>query len=788
MKKSFLLIALAIILSFTLSKSYAYQFTVSGTITVLDSDELVPDHELYIYALDSTFYDYFLVTYTNEEGQYLFEIQIEDGINLDFIIQTASNCDFQYYYNAQVNSASVDTTVDFALCAPNANEDCYAMFYYYFMYDSAYWEGNTSNAIQFMDASFGDVIEWTWEFGDGTMSNEQNPLHLFEPGQDAYAVTLSILTSDDCANTFTAEVFINDTIWWPDECESYYYYEYLNETGEGYPFWITNIVQFYDISYGNVIEWNWDFGDGTTSSEQNPVHEFDVESNYYDVSLSILTSDSCSDVFNEIIYVSNEWSDCYADFYYYYDFDSLEWDNSVAFNKIQFIDMSYGENLNHFWNFGDGTSSSDQNPFHMYPNTEAIYNVTLDVFNDDSCFNTMEQLVYVYSDSIYQTEDCFADFWYGYELDSNDPTGFGFAENVIQFWDYSYGDITEWHWDFGDGTTSNEQNPIHVYPEEEGIYDVSLTINTSDTCTSTYTDVIYVYYWDWDPECQAMFFYFYDDSAYWENGIQIDFNNVQFYDYSYGDIMEWHWDFGDGTISYDQHPYHVYDGSAEEYWVSLTITTRDSCVSVAENIVYTGDWWEGDSTNVYISTTDTIFTDPVYTCAFDFDAGIDSVYIGSFEIIDDETVLVNWYFWQSGISFVLPINYEYIVEGITVVNLTIFCVEEKDTKGLRTITVSDVIDIKSGTASKETNLLKESISFYPNPVQDELIVEYQLEEKNNVLISILNTTGQEVLYQIVNSQSGNNEIVLDVNDLPEGVYVLILRVNDKFSTSHKFVK
>jgi len=284
-----------------------------------------------------------------------------------------------------------------------------------------------------------------------------------------------------------------------------------------------------------------------------------------------------------------------------------------------------------------------------------------------------------------------------------------------------------------------------------------------------------------------MFFYFYDDSAYLENSDPIDFNNIQFYDYSYGNIMEWSWDFGDGATSYEQHPYHVYDGTAEEYWVTLTITTRDSCISIAENIVYTGDWWEGDSANVYVSTSDTIFTDPVYSCAFNFDAGIDSVYIDAFEILGDEIVLVNWYFWQEGTSFVLPINYEYIAEGITVVNLTIFCVEE-GAKGLRTISVSDVINIKSATISQEADLLKESLNFYPNPVQDELTVEYQIEEKSKIVISVLNTTGQEVLYQLTNSQAGKNKIQLNVDDLPKGVYLLRMSVNEEFNITRKFVK
>ena len=698
--KKYLLLILTVILAFSLTNVYAYVFTVSGTITVIETEETVPGHEVYIYALDSMYYNYFMATRTNEEGEYLFEIELEDGVYLDFMLQTISNCDSEYYYHTQVNSESLDTIVDFALCAPDANEDCYAMFHY----------------------------------------------------------------------------------------------EYINETGDHNPYYVTNIVQFHDCSYGDVMEWTWDFGDGTTSNEQNPLHEFDTENDYYEVSLSILTTDSCSGIYTEYIYVSDEWSDCYADFYYYYAFDdSNTWGNTRVFNNIQFIDMSYGEIDNWYWNFGDGTISTEQNPFHEYPNTEAMYNVRLDVATADSCFSMMEQLVYIFADTVIDYEDCYADFFYSYVWDTIDPAGNIYEENIIQFWDYSYGDVIEWNWDFGDGTMSNEQNPLHVYPDEEGIYNVTLSINTSDTCSSTYSDVVYVDYWDndtiWYPEgCQAMFFYFYaGDSVNWPDEGDVDFNKVQFYDYSYGDVMQWYWDFGDGANSYEQHPYHEYSDIDEEYWVTLTITTRDSCVSIAENLVYTSGWWENDSVD-FALTVDTIYADPVYSCAFDFDAGFDAVYIESFEIIDERNVTINWIFWQSEISFILPVNYSYIEEGMTVVSLTIFCVEEgKD--GLRTVTVTDVINIKSGSSVLNgMEEMEESLTLYPNPVSDEINIEYMLEKSANVELSVINTTGQEVLYRLVESNMGTNKLTINADYLPKGVYLLKISVDNEFSTARKFVK
>ena len=48
---------------------------------------------------------------------------------------------------------------------------------------------------------------------------------------------------------------------------------------------------------------------------------------------------------------------------------------------------------------------------------------------------------------------------------------------TVCFHDQSYGPITSWHWDFGDGTTSTEQNPIHTYPRDFAHYVVTLTVD-----------------------------------------------------------------------------------------------------------------------------------------------------------------------------------------------------------------------------------------------------------------------------------------------------------------------
>ena len=161
--------------------------------------------------------------------------------------------------------------------------------------------------------------------------------------------------------------------------------------------------------------------------------------------------------------------DCYASFWYDYDYtDPL----SVQFNDYSSTATSWG------WDFGDGNTSTEQNPLHVY-SEEGVYDVTLTIVGD-SCTSTITQHICIFA--VDPTPACEALF-YTATPDWNEPL-------TLQFTDWSLNAST-WAWDFGDGNTSTEQNPLHTYVDE-GVYDVTLTI-TSDSCSSSYTEHICVF-------------------------------------------------------------------------------------------------------------------------------------------------------------------------------------------------------------------------------------------------------------------------------------------------------
>ncbi|TAL67086.1 MAG: PKD domain-containing protein [Bacteroidetes bacterium] len=128
----------------------------------------------------------------------------------------------------------------------------------------------------------------------------------------------------------------------------------------------------------------------------------------------------------------------------------------------------------------------------------------------------------------------------------------------VNFADSSTGGPTSYFWQFGDGGTSLEQNPVHTYTEE-GIYSVKLKIKkNNDSNEVEKTDYIIV-----KPKLLASF------TAEPQSGITP--LSVQFTDNSTGEPSGWYWTFGDDSSSTEQNPVHIYETSGT-FTVTLTVS------------------------------------------------------------------------------------------------------------------------------------------------------------------------------------------------------------------------
>lgn len=295
-------------------------------------------------------------------------------------------------------------------------------------------------------------------------------------------------------------------------------------------------VLFNDESGGTIETWLWDFGDGQTSSEQNPSHAYSSPGTY-SVSLTVTGPEGSDTEIKEDFIVVNE-SVPIARF-------TADTTRGMRPFEVQFTDESEGAVSSWLWKFGDGNTSEDQHPRHTYISSDT-FSVSL-IVSGPGGIDSTTAIDYIYVLEPPPVASFSAD------------TTIGIESLTVQFEDQSTGLINSWLWDFGDSTISREQSPSHHY-SQAGAYTVSLTVDgpggTDQELKENFIRIS-------DLKPVAAF----SADTTWGN---LPFE-VQFFDNSVGTIESWLWNFGDGTGSTEQNPKHVYL-SADTFSVSLTVS------------------------------------------------------------------------------------------------------------------------------------------------------------------------------------------------------------------------
>ncbi len=603
---------------------------------------LTVDFEAFTISPYPTIFDWDFGDGTFGTGQFVSHTYQEEGL---YLVSLHS-----------IDSTACEFTYEEVIPVFGQGNDCDAFFIYF--------QNPFMNEIEFLDVSWGDPTSWTWDFGDGTTSSEQNPIHLYaEPGE--YEVCLSIYCEETGCEDIYCEILLVGEI--PGDCDSYFvilnnnnltvdfeaytisvlstdfYWDFGDGTiGDGQAISHTypeagmylvllhsidasgceftyeediyvgddcgayfsysqnpnmSIIQFLDESWGDPTSWFWQFGDGTTSYEQNPIHEF-AEPGEYEVCLNIFCEGTgCEDTYCQNVIVE-DYPDCYAQFSFKI--------SSQNPHEVIFTDESYGLFLTWLWDFGDGTSSTEQNPVHVYSD-DGEYNVCLRIYSlETQCEDIFCKIIPV-------IQPCEAGFLF--EQDVNNPL-------KIEFIDYSTGNITEWFWDFGDGTTSYEQNPIHIYPDS-GLYNVCLNVSNADMivyCNDTYCDFVNIVF---NTDCSANFIALVDSTS------KVPYL-YYFYDRTAGNTISWQWDFGDGVISNEQNPIHVYQEPGN-YIIDLIIANDSPigiCVDSISKQITTPDYFD-------LGGSAFIGNHPINNPVFEYDTGI--AYL--FRSFDDDNII-----------------------------------------------------------------------------------------------------------------------------------------------------
>jgi len=392
----------------------------------------------------------------------------------------------------------------------------------------------------FTDVSIG-AQSWHWDFGDGSTSTSQSPAHLYA-AKGTYRVRL-IVTHDACVDSMSQYLVIADEhpdfdadkkeickgeevaftikdydpayvsgmVWhfgdgtmsaipgnvthvynrsgWynvslvytdVNGCvDSTVKHQYIRVDGPTASFeslqqkiCISKIATFNDLSTSDgthaIVKWAWSYGDGKeeTSTASPFIHQYDI-GGAYTVTLRVTDSKGCIDETSgaAAIIVSNPKA----------SFATPD-TNSCPGKLVNFSNTSTGDNLQYTWDFGDGNTGSQMAPAHPYLQ-DGLYTVNLLITDPVGCRDSLKRIDYI------KIVTPVAGFTMSDSIGSCPPLQVTFTSEAKNY--------VTLHWDFGDGSTSTLEHPVHFY-NIPGEFTVKQTIIAPGGCIATMTRKVIV--------------------------------------------------------------------------------------------------------------------------------------------------------------------------------------------------------------------------------------------------------------------------------------------------------
>ena len=379
--------------------------------------------------------------------------------DVSLVVKDANGCQSNILLKKYIDAGS-KLPVDFSTSGPTVS--CTAPF-----------------TVNFTDKStktgFSGPFTYLWDFGDGQTSSDQNPGHIYNTF-GAYNVSFTVVDGgSSCSQTSTKTSFVNIYSLTTD---------FSATPTSGCPplgvNFTANLVQTPSGTLaGQTI--SWDFGTGNAAdnlsgnsgqgSIKNPYFLYQTAGTYTVTLQATGPVASCDRTVTKtgLISVKGKPTNLTA--------SGTPRFNCQAPHPVTFTGSATNA-VTYLWKFGDGGTSTDQNPNYTY-NAGGTYDVVFYAFNSEGCGDSIVLKNYI------QITGSKADF-------AADPLK-GCAPTSINFTDKSVSadPIVTWAWDFGDGGTSGAQNPSYVYTTA-GLYTVSLTITTAGGCSTTASKASYI--------------------------------------------------------------------------------------------------------------------------------------------------------------------------------------------------------------------------------------------------------------------------------------------------------
>ncbi|MEX0811979.1 MAG: PKD domain-containing protein [Chitinophagales bacterium] len=396
------------------------------------------------------------------------------------------------------------------------------------------------SAVEFTDQSTtntGSIVFWQWNFGDQSSAQDENPTHVYDT-TGTYTVQLTVETDSGCTGTGSQSIAVK-----PRPIANFI----NNTTCAGQP------VTFQELSappFGSfILDRTWYLANGDTAHVMNPVVQYDSAGSY-PVYHIVIAGNGCSDTLMKEVDVFPAIN------------PAIEAENLCLGTDVQFFDASPNfSNTSWFWEFGDGKTSTQQNPKNNYI-LSGQYNVELTVSNAIGCTESTSKLITIAPQpqvSFLATSSC-----PGVPAQFSDQTELILGDSIIAR-----------VWTFGDSSfISRLPNPIHTY-SDTGTYNVTLEIKTEKGCESAATQSVNVLE---GPEAAFNF-----SPTFGGAPLEVSFNNQ-----SIG-ATDYYWNFGDGSaIDSTPEPVHIYTGEGD-YGIVLVAESAAGCTDTAFSSIFITD-------------------------------------------------------------------------------------------------------------------------------------------------------------------------------------------------------
>ena len=388
---------------------------------------------------------------------------------------------------------------------------------------------------------------------------------------------------------------------------------------------------------GSIASYSWAFGDGATSTVQNPSHSY-AAAGSYTVTLTVTDNQGATNAVSHSVTVTAANQPPVAAF-----------SSSCSALTCSFTSTSSdpdGTIASYSWTFGDGATSTVQNPSHTYA-AGGTYTVTLTVTDNQSATNAVSHSVTVTAANQAPT----ANFTFScsglscsFTSTSSDPDG----------------SIAGYSWNFGDATTSTAQNPSHTYAAG-GSYTVTLQVTDNQGAQSTTTSkTVTVTPPNQPPTANFTFSCSALTCSFTSTSSDPD-----------GSVASYSWNFGDGATSTAQNPSHTY-ATGGSYTVTLQVTDNQGAQSTTTSKTITV------TPPNQPPTANFTFSCSALTCSFTSTSSDPDGSIASY----------SWTFGDGGTSTAQNPSHSYAAAGSYTVSLRV-----TDNQGAQSTTTSKTVTV-----------------------------------------------------------------------------------------------